>query len=91
MLNFIVLLTSFLKFEFCGTHKKPHGARVLCNQYHMRCDTKLGHVTCAIRNIPCECNQFTYIIYKPWYPGVPPHQQSRYQPVNGCTYWPLLE
>ena len=27
---------------------------------------------------------------KPWVPGFPPQQQTRYQTVHDCKYWPVL-
>ena len=45
-------------------------------------DPKLGHGTYEISCIPCEFTKYTSIIDKPWYPGVSPHQQPCYQPVN---------
>ena len=40
---------------FCGSHPKPHGARGLSKNYHLRFDPKIGHGICEIRRIPCTC------------------------------------
>ena len=58
--------------------------------YHMHFYTKLGHGTCEIICITCECIQCTYDIDKPCNPGVPLHQQPRYKPVKYFIYWPVL-
>ena len=47
---------------FCGPHKKTHGERGLGKHYNMRFVTKLGHVPCAIRCIPCVCTKCTPIL-----------------------------
>ena len=52
----------------------------------MHFDQKLGHRTCEIRKMPCECTQFTSTLDKHWIPGVPPHQQPCYKPVKTVTY-----
>ena len=59
----------FLSLPFCGTHINPHGVEGLSKNYHMRFDTKLGHGICTIFQIPCACDKFTYMSYKPWTPG----------------------
>ena len=38
----------FPTLPFCGPHSKPHGARGLGKQYHLRFDPKLGIGKCAI-------------------------------------------
>ena len=62
--------------EFFVPYNKPHGARRLGKNYHMRFDIKLGHVTCAIRRIICVCTELTSMLDKPWTPGLPPQQQA---------------
>ena len=80
----------FSVLPFCGPHMKPHGVCRLNNHYHMCLDTKLCHRTCAIYLIPCTCTQCTHVLDKPYTPGVPPHQQPRYQPIRYFTNWPVL-
>ena len=80
----------FPGLSFCGADNKPNGARGLGNHYHMSFHIKLGHVTCSIRCIPCECTQCIYTLDNPWGPGVPPHQQPRYRPFKYCIYWSVL-
>ena len=43
----------FPELSFCGPNFKTHGARGLSTNYHLRFDTKLGMVVCAICRIPC--------------------------------------
>ena len=38
----------FLALPFCGSHPKPHGARVLGKHYHIRFDPNLYHGICVI-------------------------------------------
>ena len=33
----------FPELSFCGPYSKPHGARGLSNNYHLRFDPKLGN------------------------------------------------
>ena len=68
----------FPELEFFGPHNKQHGARGLVKHYHIRFDPKLGPGTYKMGCIPCACTQCTFTLYKPWYPGVPPHQKPRY-------------
>ena len=39
----------FQLLPFCGPHPKPHGARGLSKNDHLRFDTKLVHGICEIR------------------------------------------
>ena len=45
----------FPELSFFGQHSKPHGARGLSKNYHLRFDTELGMGICTIRRIPCAC------------------------------------
>ena len=45
----------FPELSFCGPHSKPHGARGLSKNYHLRFYPKLGMGVCAIRHILCAC------------------------------------
>ena len=45
----------FPKLPFGGPHPKPHGARGLGKNYHLRFDINLGHGICAILRKPCAC------------------------------------
>ena len=51
--------------SFCGTHYKPHGARVLSKHYHLRFDPKRGNDICAICRISCACVACTSTLDKP--------------------------
>ena len=51
----------FPELPFCGTYSKPHGARGLSNNYHLRFDPKLGNGIGAISRIPCACVACTSI------------------------------
>ena len=75
-------INKFPELQFIGTHVKPHGVNGLDNHYHMRFDTKLGHVTCKICCITCACTAYTSILDQPWFPDIPSNQQLRYQPVQ---------
>ena len=66
-------------------YNKPYGARRFGKYYNVRFDAKLVHGTCAIRFVTFKCTQCASLIYKPWYPGVSPHQQLFYQPVTDFT------
>ena len=66
----------FPELNFLGPHKKPHGVRRLGKHYHMCFDPKLGHVTCAIRLIPCSFNLCTSIIDQTWVSGFPAQKKS---------------
>ena len=80
----------FPEVQFLGPHNKPYGVCVLNNHQHMRFDTKIGHVTCAIRRIPCDCTSCTYVLDQPWVTGMPAHKQPLYQPIQNFTYWSVL-
>ena len=60
---------------FCVPHYKPHGARGLSKNYHLRFDTKLGNGVCAIRRIPCACVACTSMLDKTWIYGIPSDEQ----------------
>ena len=75
---------------FGGPHTKPHGVRGLSNHYHMRFYPKLGHDICAIRGITCAYSECTFMLEKPWIPGLITKQQPRYRPVTNCSYWPFI-
>ena len=56
----------FPELPFCVPHSKPHGARGLSKNYHLRFDPKLGNCVCAIFCIPCACVACTSMLDKPW-------------------------
>ena len=60
----------FLVLPFCGPHSKPHGARGLSKNHHLRFDPKLAIGVCAISRIPCDCVACTLMLYKPWISGI---------------------
>ena len=55
----------FPELIFSGSYSKPHGARGLSKNYHLRFDTKLGMIVCAILRIPCDCVACTPMLEKP--------------------------
>ena len=57
--------TDFTSLPCFDIHKKPHGLWDLRKNNHMWLDPKLGHVTCAILQIPCACYAFKYMLDKP--------------------------
>ena len=62
----------FTVLTFSGPHMKPNGVRVLGKNYHMQFEPKLGHGTCAMRQIHCACIQYTAMLDKYWTPNMPP-------------------
>ena len=52
----------FQALPFCGSHPKPHGARVLSKHYNLRFYPKQGRGICAIFRIPCASVGFTSIL-----------------------------
>ena len=81
----------FPALQFCVPHAKPHGARVLSKNYHLRLNPRLGNVIGEIRRILCACVACTSMLDKPWISGIPPDEQERYKPVTKCNYWLVLE
>ena len=63
---------------------------MLSKHYHLRLDPILGNGKFEIRRIPCTCISCTNMLDKPWVIGSGPKRQPRYQPVEYCTYWPVL-
>ena len=61
----------FPELPFCGLHPKPHVARGLGKNYHLRFDPKLCHDICEIHHIPCVCVTCTSMLYPPWISGIP--------------------
>ena len=80
----------FPELSFYGPHSKPHGARGLSKNYHLRFDPKLGNGIRAILRIPCDFVACTSMLDKPRISGIPSDEQERYKPVPKCTYWPVL-
>ena len=54
----------FSALPFCGPHSKPHGARGLSKNYHLRFDPKLAMGECVIRRKPCACVACTSMLGK---------------------------
>ena len=78
----------FPALPFCGPHSKPHGARGLSKNYHLRFDPKLGNGIHAILRIPCACVECTPMLDKLGY--LVYHQTKKcYKPVTKCTHWPV--
>ena len=76
---------------FCGPHEKPHGVRGLSKNYHLQLDPKFGHGSkCTIQRITCDCISCTTILDKSLAYKVDPKKYPHYQPVVGCTHWPVL-
>ena len=61
----------FPYLSFCGPHPKPHGARGLIKNCHLRFDPKLGHGIFAICRIPCACVGCTSMLDISWISGTP--------------------
>ena len=80
----------FPELIFSGSYSKPHGARGLSKNYHLRFDTKLGMVVCAICCIPCACVACTSMLDKLWIYVISSDKQERYKTVNKCNYCPVL-
>ena len=64
--------------------------RGLSKHYTLQLDPKLVHVICEIWRIPCACISCINMLYNLWAYDVDPKKQPHYQPIGGCTYWPLL-
>ena len=64
----------FPELQFIVLHNKPHGVCGLGKHYHMRFDTKLGHVMCAIRKIPCACPPCKFVLDQHWTSVMTLHQ-----------------
>ena len=62
--------TQFPALPFGGPHEKPHGVRGLSKHYHLQLEPKLDNDKCAIIWIPCDCNECTKFLDKPWEIGV---------------------
>ena len=54
----------FTSLSFCCPHTNPHGVIGLSKYYHMLFDTKIGGVTCEIRQIQFVCAEFTHMLDK---------------------------
>ena len=80
----------FTELPFCGPYSKPHGARGLSKNYHLRFYKKLGNGVCSILRIPCACVEFTTMLDKPWISGIPSNKQERYKTVTKCIYCTVL-
>ena len=52
----------FPALPFCVPHSKPHGARGLSKNYHLRFDPKLCNGVCEIIRIPFTCVACTSIV-----------------------------
>ena len=59
----------FLALPFHGSHPKPHGARGLGKNYHIRFNPNLGHGIFAICCIPCAYVARESMIDQPWISG----------------------
>ena len=60
----------FPALPFRCSHPKPHGAKGLGKNYHIRFDINLGHGICAISHIPCSCVACTSMLEKSCISGV---------------------
>ena len=65
------------ELTFGGPHTKPHGARGLSKNYHLRFYPKLGYGIFAILCIPCACVGCTLMPEKPWIYGIPSNKKAR--------------
>ena len=82
--------TQLPALSFFCPHAKPHGVRRLSKHYHLRLDPKLCHGKCEIQQIPFARIAYTTMLYKPWSYNVDPNKHSHYQPIDDCTYRPVL-
>ena len=80
----------FQALSFCVPNSKTHGGIGLSRNYHLQLEPKLCHGKCEIRRIRCTCISCKDMLDKPWVRGSEPTSQPRYQPVEYCTYWPVL-
>ena len=80
----------FPALPFCSPHSKPHVARGLSNNYHLRFDTKLGNGVCEILCIPCACIACSSMLDKYWIYGILSDRQYCYKLITNFTYWPVL-
>ena len=80
----------FPSLTFCGLHTKKHGVKGSSKHYHMRFNTKIGHVICEICRTTCACDECKYILDKSWINILKPKQQPRYQPVTDYNYRTVL-
>ena len=80
----------FPSLPFCGPYTKPHGVRGLSKHYHVWFDITLGHGICAILHILCACVECTFMLDKPWIPGLTPNKQLCYWPVTDCSESPVI-
>ena len=88
--NMYCATNKFPELQFIGTHNKAHGVCGLGKYHHICFDYKLGHGTCSIHCIRCDYNLLNSIMEQHWVPGLKSQQQPCYQPVQDCTYWPVL-
>ena len=72
----------FPALTFCGPHPKPHDARGLSKNYHLRFDQKLGNGVCEICRIPCACVACTSMLDKPWISGIQSDEKERHKAVT---------
>ena len=72
----------FTKLNFIGPQNKPLGVIGLGKHNQIRFDPKLGHVTYAIRFIPCACTSCTSITYQPYITGSTEQKKISTNPPN---------
>ena len=82
--------TQFPALPLFGPHAKAHGVWGFVNHDHMWLDMKLVYVTCAKHQITYTRFACTSMIDQLWPPFIAPLHKLRYQPVQYCTYWPVL-
>ena len=80
----------FQALSFCGTHAKTHGLIGLSKHYYLQLGPKLCHGKCAIIKIPCSGIACKNMLDKTWVIVSDPNSQPYNQPIEYCTYWPVL-
>ena len=82
--------SKFPKLKFANNKQKIRGSSSVLSHYHYRFDPRLGHGKCAMRRIPCLCEQCCEMLDKKWIPRVQAENQPCYSPVTNCKYHKIL-
>ena len=88
-----VLLTEYCKSKVCQELMYMQHRHMVCGKLHICHDLDLDQNVngiCAILRIPCACVACISMLDKPWISSIQSTKQARYQPVNNCTYWPVM-
>ena len=82
--------SKFPKLKIAKNKEKIRDSSSVLSHYHYRFDPRLGHGKCAMRRIPCLCDQCCEMLDKKWIPGVNAENQPCYSPVLNCKYHDIL-